>query len=157
MKRMFVSSVILASTLAAFSGNAGATEVQVDAQANSVVGGTGLNTGVNVRPGQLLTVTVDRADTWRAGPGAGRVSNANGLGNPLGQNFGQFTNGTFSFLFGSLVGSLDGGTTFFPVGTRLELSVLRAGTLTLYYWDSNSADNNGRVRAIIQVYDGSQQ
>src|SRR5690349_645306 len=52
----------------------------VKAMENSVSGGVGLNTGISVQPGQLLTVSVDPRDTWSAGP-ADRTGNANGLGN----------------------------------------------------------------------------
>lgn len=81
--------------------------------------------------------------------------NANGLSNPFGGNYGLFTQSGFSFFYGSLVGSLDGGKTFFPVGTRMEMSILiPEGRLTLYYWDSNKADNSGSVIATVAVYKG---
>lgn len=125
----------------------------VKAKENSVTGGIGLNTGINAQPGQLLVINVDPRDTWSAGI-ADRTSNANGLGNPLGGNYGLHTRGSQSFLFGSLVGSLDGGNTFFSVGTNLTMTVLTSGTLTLYYWDSNNNDNSGQVRVVISTYNG---
>ena len=63
----------------------------------SVSGGVGLNTNLNLQPGQLLVISVDPRDTWSAGA-ADRTSNANGLGNPMGGNYGQFTRGSQSFL-----------------------------------------------------------
>jgi hypothetical protein len=127
------------------------TEIyRVRARENSVSGGTGLNTGLTVSPGQILVVSVDPKETWGAG-GGDRVSNANGLGNPLGGDFGQYKRGAQSFLYGSLVGSLDGGQTFFGIGTHLVMTVLTSGTLTLHFWDSNNQDNFGRIRVIVSL------
>ena len=125
----------------------------VKAKQNSVSGGSPVNTGIALHPGQLLTICASPDDTWSAGA-ANRTSNANGLGNPQGGNFGTFTKGNFSFLYGSLVGSLDGGNTYFGVGTRLEMTVLAPGNLSLYYWDINNADNSGEVTAIVAVNNG---
>lgn len=126
---------------------------QVHAKENSVSGGTGVNTGISLRPGQLLQISADPNDTWSAGV-HDRVSNANGLSNPLGGNYGLHTRGAQSFLFGSLVGSLDGGRTFFGVGTTLTMTILTAGTLTLHYWDSNHSDNSGSIEVLVNVYSG---
>jgi hypothetical protein len=125
----------------------------VRAKENSVSGGNALITGISVKPGQLLTISADPCDTWSAGVER-RVSNANGLGNPFGADFGLFTKGSFAFLFGSLVGSLDGGKTFFPVGTRMEMTILAPGRLALYYWDINNEDNSDSVVATVAVYSG---
>lgn len=125
----------------------------VDAKTNSVSGGVPLNTNISLKPGQLLTVSVPPDDTWSAGA-ANRTSNANGLGNPQGGNFGTFTKGDFTFLYGSLIGSLDNGKTFFAVGTRLEMTILVSGRLSLYYWDVNNSDNSGSVTATVAVYNG---
>jgi hypothetical protein len=126
---------------------------RVSAKLHSVSVGTGLDTGIALRPGQLLQISVDPNDTWSAGV-LDRESNANGLSNPLGGNYGLHLRGGQSFLFGSLVGSLDGGRTFFGVGTNLTMTILTAGTLTLYYWDSNDADNTGIVEVRVNVYSG---
>ena len=126
----------------------------VKAKENSVSGGAPMQTGVAVGPGELLTISVPADQTWSAGP-ADRTSNANGLGNPLGgAQYGLYTQGNFSFLFGSLIGSLDGGKTFFAVGTRLEMTILAKGKLSLYYWDVNNGDNSGSVTATVAVYTG---
>ncbi|HEX8285175.1 MAG TPA: hypothetical protein VF588_17585 [Pyrinomonadaceae bacterium] len=131
-----------------------AHQFEVKAKENSVSGGAPLVTGISVTKGELLTVSVPADDTWSAGA-ANRTSNANGLGNPLGDDFGVFTHGPFSFLYGSLVGSLDGGKTFFAVGTRMEMSIIiPSGRLTLYYWDVNKDDNSGSVTATVEVYKG---
>ncbi|HEX6898091.1 MAG TPA: hypothetical protein VF789_00185 [Thermoanaerobaculia bacterium] len=128
-------------------------DFDVKAKENSVSGGAPLQTNISVKPGQLLTITASPDDRWSAG-GGNRTSNANGLGNPLGGNFGTFKKGDFEFLYGSLVGSLDGGKTFFGVGTRLEMTILAPGKLSLYYWDLNNQDNSELVRATVAVYDG---
>jgi hypothetical protein len=128
----------------------------VKARENSVSGGVPMNTGISVSPGQLLTISVAPDDTWSAGAD-NRTSNANGLGNPLGGNFGTFTKSNNTYLFGCLIGSLDGGTTFFPVGTRLEMTILGPGRLSLFYWDSNNVDNTGDVTATVAIYTGPQQ
>lgn len=131
-----------------------ASQFIVKAKENSVTGGTALVTGITVSKGQLLTISVAPDDKWSAGA-ADRESNANGLSNPFGGNYGVFTKGPFSFFYGSLVGSLDNGKTFFAVGTRLEMSILiPSGRLLLYYWDSNNADNTGSVTATVACYNG---
>jgi hypothetical protein len=128
----------------------------VKAKENSVSGGVPMDTGITVAPGQLLTISVALDDTWSAGAD-NRTSNANGLGNPLGGNFGTFPKNNSVFLFGSLVGSFNGGTTYFPVGTRLEMTILGPGKLSLFYWDSNNQDNTGDVTATVAIYTGPQQ
>jgi hypothetical protein len=125
----------------------------INAKNNSVSGGAPVNTGIALTPGNVLTITVPPDQTWSAGAG-NRTSNANGLSNPQGGNFGTFSHNGFSYLYGSLVGSVDGGKTFFPVGTRLEMTVLGPGNLSLYYWDINNADNSGQVTATVALYAG---
>jgi hypothetical protein len=130
-----------------------ATQFVIKAKENSVVGGAPLDTGIDLKPGKLLTISVPLDETWSAGAGQ-RTSNANGLSNPLGANFGTFAHNGFSYLFGSLIGTIDGGKTFFPVGTQLEMTVLGPGRLSLCYWDSINSDNSGTVTASVAVYDG---
>jgi hypothetical protein len=126
----------------------------VKAKENSVSGGAALDTQITVTKGQLLTIGVPADEKWSAGAD-NRESNANGLSNPLGGNFGVFTKAPFSFFYGALVGSLDGGKTFFAVGTRMEMSILfPTGRLLLYYWDVNNADNTGSITADVEVYNG---
>ena len=129
------------------------SKFQVKAREHSVSGGVGLDTGILLRPGQVVHICANPNDRWSAGV-TDRVSNANGLGNPLGGNFGLYTRGLQSFLYGSLVGSLDGGKSFFGIGTNLTMTILTKGTLTLHYWDSNRGDNSGTVRVLVNVYTG---
>jgi hypothetical protein len=131
-----------------------AFQFEVKAKENSVSGGNPLVTGITVSKGMILTVSVPADDKWSAGA-AKRESNANGLSNPFGDDFGFFTHNNFSFLYGSLVGSLDDGKTFFAVGTRLEMTILcPKGRLLLYYWDINKDDNSGSVTATVALYNG---
>jgi hypothetical protein len=125
----------------------------VKAKENSVSGGVALDTGIVLAPGMLLTISVPWDAKWSAGAD-NRTSNANGLSNPFGGNFGFFTKNGSSFLYGSLVGSVDNGATFFAVGTRLEMTILGPGKLALFYWDSNNADNTGSVTATVATYKG---
>lgn len=131
-----------------------ASQFVVKAKENSVSGGAPLVTGITVSKGELLTISVAPDDKWSAGA-ADRESNANGLSNPFGGDYGVFTKGPFSFFFGSLVGSLDDGKTFFAVGTRMEMSILfPTGRLLLYYWDVNNTDNTGSITATVALYKG---
>ena len=132
-----------------------AATVRVSAKWNSVSDGRGAETGLYVEQGQLLVIHADASDTWSLGSGR-RTCNANGLGNPLGQDFGVYSLGDFECVYGALVGSLNQGQTFFGIGTYLVMTALLSGDLTLYCWDSNSNDNDGEITAYIQVYDALQ-
>ena len=128
-------------------------DFKVQANANSLTGGTPLSTGIKLKPGNLLVVTASPSDTWSAGRD-NRTGNANGLGNTLGGSFGYYSNGAQSFLYGSLVGTLDDGKTYFGVGTYLAMTILTDGELKFVYWDLNNADNKDFVTATVQVYNG---
>ena len=135
----------------------GSSVFQVQAKENSISGGSSLSTGIAVKPGQVLIISADPNETWKVGTdiGTGRgVSNANGLGNPLGGDHGFLNRNGQSFLYGCLVGSLDGGRTYFGVGTHLTMTILTKGTLTLHYWDENNIDNSGAIRVHVNVYEG---
>jgi len=124
-------------------------QFQVKAKENSLTGGKPLNTGIEVNPGDLIVLTCSPSQIWSAGAGDGRKSNANGL-----TNRDPFVKNGFGFLFGSLVGSFDGGKTFFGVGTNLTMTILTKGTLSLVYWDSNNGDNSGEINVTVQVFQG---
>jgi hypothetical protein len=77
---------------------------------------------------------------------------ANGVSNGV-LPFDVFvTLGEFTFPLGTLVGSLDMGKAFFAIGTQMEMTVLRPGTLRLYFWDNDFANNGGSVRVDVKVY-----
>jgi PEP-CTERM motif len=137
----------------------------VDALVNSSAGsGVGLDTGITLSAGQVFTVTVDPDDSWSAGA-LPRWSNADGLtgprlatgtdetllpfGTPIGADFGLLSQAGLSAPFGTLVGELSG--TFFKLGTSFSGAAPAAGTLKLYYWDSNNADNTGSVQADVRT------
>jgi hypothetical protein len=60
-----------------------------------------------------------------------------------------WTQNGLSAPFGALVGELAG--TYFLLGTNFSGPAPVAGTLSLYYWDSNNSDNSGSVRAEVLV------
>ena len=131
-----------------------AKQFEVKAKENSATGGNALNTGVVVAKGDRLIIKVAEDDTWSAG-GSERTSNANGLvaGNKYGGVFGTYTSPTTgaTFPFGSLVGSLDGGKSYFLVGTQFDGPVPQAGTLSLLYWDMNNEDNSGSITVSVET------
>lgn len=136
----------------------------VDANANSSSGGSGLAT-IGLMAGQAFSVSVDPDDLWSAGA-LPRWSNADGLtgdlfatgsdesgaaaGTKIGMNFGLYTQGGLSAPYGTLVGRIDSGN-FFVVGTSYSGVAASAGTLNLYYWDSNRADNTQHVTANVSA------
>jgi hypothetical protein len=138
---------------ALISGAANAAIYDVFAQANSSSGGTGVAT-LTLASGENFTVSVDPGDLWSAGP-LPRWSNANGLtgnllatgtddsgetaGTLIGQDFGLLNQNGLSAAFGSLVGELGG--VYQVLGTSFSGPAWNAGTLHLYYWDSNNGDN----------------
>lgn len=156
-KQFKLWSIVIVFVLGSFASGAYAQTFNVRANQHSIDGGngSGLDTGISVEPGQLLVISANKNDTWRLGPGP-RESNANGLGNPFGQDFGNYELTPFTFLHGALVGSLDDGETFFPIGTLTEQSIItdNAATLRLYAWDSNKADNSGSITVDVEVYSG---
>jgi hypothetical protein len=105
-------------------------------------GGKGLDTGLDVRPGDILRVVVSGDDVWTTSTGA-ILCRANGYGFSEGQpdlvEMGKPV--AFSFPKGALIGSLDNGKTYFFVGNHLELTALGAGRLTLYCADTTLSDN----------------
>lgn len=151
----------------AFGGAATANAAFFDVAAvtNSSSGGVGLNTGIVLSAGQAFSVTAAAGDLWSAGA-LPRWSNADGLvadlfatgsddsgesvGTKIGQEFvGGWTQNGLNAPFGSLVGKL--ASTYFFLGTNFAGPAPVAGTLSLYYWDSNNSDNSGSVRAEVLV------
>lgn len=159
--KKFIGQSMLASLLVLTAVTVQAAPFTVDALLNSSSGsGVGLNTGINLSAGEVFTVSVGVNDLWSAGA-LPRWSNADGLvgnlfatagdesgaapGTLIGQNFGLHSQNGLSAPFGTLVGELSG--TFFTLGTSFSGPAPVAGTLHLFYWDSNNADNTGSVVA----------
>jgi hypothetical protein len=142
---------------------ASATPFVVDALANSSTGGVGAAT-LFFNAGDGFSVNVDPTDLWNAGD-LPRWSNANGIDGPdliatgsddsgesagtlIGSDiFGDWTQGGLTAPFGSLVGSFDGGATFFLIGTSFVGTAPVSGTLNLYYFDSFNPDNTEHITA----------
>jgi hypothetical protein len=114
----------------------------------------GLDTKIEVSRYQLLVITASRSDRWSIKSSGGPTFSGNANGVSEGVPFDVFvTLGEFTFPLGALVGSLDMGKTFFAIGTQMEMTVLRPGTLRLYFWDNDFANNGGSVRVDVKIYD----
>lgn len=128
--------------------------VEVGVYANAVTGGAGKDAGVRVKKGQTLMITCDESERWAIG---GNLTNhwctANGRGNPNGDSLAPYALAHHVFLHGTLVGSLDEGKTFFPVGTRLVMTALQTGNLRLYCWTDQRNNSEGSLRVRVKVGD----
>ncbi|WP_162555957.1 hypothetical protein [Reichenbachiella versicolor] len=115
----------------------------VYAMENSVTGGVGLSVGT-FYPGDKITITCAEDDFWYWIVSSS-FTNANGASGDLWSIFG------FQFRLLSLVGSFDGGITYFKVGTNFETIVDsdEPVELTLYAWDVDFANNSGFVTASV--------
>ncbi|MFN6538164.1 MAG: hypothetical protein RM021_017705 [Nostoc sp. EkiNYC01] len=129
----------------------------VHSRVHSLAGKVGtdphLNTNIQLNPEDVLTIDVHPKDLWSI-LSDNRVwdINANGLGEDNKQRYGSgLASKNFNFQHGSLIGTLDDGKTYFPVGTHLKLTVLIPGTLKLVHWDQDYTNNNGSVRAFVNV------
>lgn len=156
--------IALAAALAAAGASTSAAPFVVDAFANSSSGGVGAAT-IALTMGQSFSVTVDPGDLWNAGA-LPRWSNADGLtgnllatgsddslqpaGTLIGADFGILNQAGLAAPFGTLVGRIDAGS-FFVVGTSFNGIASATGTLNLYYWDSNFADNTEFITADVRV------
>jgi hypothetical protein len=98
-------------------------------------------------------ITASRSDTWSIDSSGGPTfsSTANGIvgGVPFPV---LLTLGEFTFPHGALIGSLDMGKTFFAIGIQMEMTVLRPGTLRLYCWDNDFANNAGSIKVDVNAY-----
>jgi hypothetical protein len=169
MMRKLISA--LALSLAATAANGASFEVDAMNHSYANGTGTGLDTSLFFTTGDLLSSSTSIFDLWSAG-GLPRWSNADGLGvtaitdssgnlfatvgdesgeavgTLIGANFGLHTTTDGSFNFGTLVGRVGTGA-YFKVGTFLDDYVVTStGTLSLFYWDSNFADNADSVLSI---------
>jgi len=153
---MLKQTAMIAALVLSTAGAQAAT-YNVDALANSSTGGTALST-ITLAAGESFTVLAGIADLWSAGP-LPRYSNANGLtanlfatgadesgatvGTLIGQNWNSYTQDGFTAAYGQLVGKI--GSQYFALGTNSGGTATSAGTLQLFYWDSNGADNFGSI------------
>lgn len=158
---MRTRNLLLAATVGLAATTAHAANFVVDALANSSSGGTGVAVAT-LAAGDHFTVSVASTDLWNAGA-LPRWSNADGLtgnlfatgsdesgqaaGTLIGVDFGTWTQDGFTAPYGTLVGRI--GTEYKALGTSFSGSFSTAGTLFLYYWDSNSGDNTEFVTASV--------
>lgn len=165
--RSAVRSVLALLALLTVSTSALASTVTVDATANSsnAGSGTGANTGLVLSAGDWFQVTVPTTDLWNAGP-LKRWSNADGLivnlfatgtddsgyagGTHIGEPFALYTNSGLTAPYGALVGRIGAGA-YFLIGTSFLGQANAAGTLSLFYWDSNSGDNSQFITATVNA------
>jgi hypothetical protein len=135
-----ISRAVLGAALLAVSGFAAATSatVYVNAKANSVSGGTGVDAFL-LSAGESFSVTA--SGIWQNDPSISYVSG------PDGHPSQTFTLGSYTFDIGTLVGELDG--TFFKVGSSYSGVTSTGGELALFYWDSDAFNNLGFVQAIV--------
>jgi hypothetical protein len=145
-------SAFLAVTTMMVAGFANATVVTVDSNANSLVGGDALDTGVTLSVNQTFTIVVDPSQIWNFGGGDPTYdTNADGMAwqgwyfnvsNPDGS--------TFQGSLGGLIGQIGNGN-FFNVGTNFNGIANASGNLNLFFSDSDAWNNIGAVEADINV------
>ena len=124
---------------------------------NSAPATNGLKTGTNVQMGDFITIGANPTDCWSAGSTV-RTSDANGLGacttgtacvDSCNTQFGKYTSGGSSFLYGSLVGRIGTSGPWFKIGTSYEGAMPKSGTLYLGFWDSSYGDNKGTIQVTV--------
>jgi hypothetical protein len=169
MKKLMIAAALLAMNVAPMA-SAATGDFVVNAFANSTAGGTGVATFA-LTAGQAFTVTVAPDDLWNAGA-LPRWSNSDGLagadllyssstdgevaawiggtladGTVIGNaSYGTYTQNGLTAPYGTLVGQFDSGS-FFAIGTNYSGTATSAGTLKLFYFDSNYGDNAGSILA----------
>ncbi len=127
--------------------------IEINAASHTLANG-GKDASVRVKKGQMLIITCDESERWAiAGNGPNFWCTANGRGNPNGDSGAPYAPNHHTFLHGTLVGSLDEGRTFFPVGTRVVLTSLVTGNLRLYCWTDSKTGNEGSLRVRVRVSD----
>jgi hypothetical protein len=152
-----MKKIIIGGALALAALSAQAATFTVDAMGNSSSGGSGL-ASIVLAAGQAFTVTASTDDLWSAGA-LPRWSDGDGLtydryatatddsgqavGTHIGTNFGPWTQNGHTAAYGTLVGEIGGQ--WISLGTNFNGVAPTAGTLNLYYWDSNNYDNEGRI------------
>ncbi|MEP6503126.1 MAG: PEP-CTERM sorting domain-containing protein [Betaproteobacteria bacterium] len=131
----------IAAALLATAGIASAATVTgvVDAQANSLGGGTAFDTGIFLTAGTSFSVSANPADLWNnSGTDPTYVSNADGHSFQMGDLGGLYD------AIGSLVGEIGDGP-LFHVGTDFTGVATGTGELKFFYFDSDAWNNTGSV------------
>jgi hypothetical protein len=162
--------VLIAGVVAGAALSTAANAVVVDALVHSSNNGAGVGLAtVSVNAGDFLLTSANLDDLWSAGA-LPRWSNADGLvgdlfatgsdesgeaaGVKIGQDFGLLNIGGFSAPHGALVGQIGAGPSSYRLlGTNFSGPAWATGTLTLYYWDTFTADNSESINVTIRVTD----
>lgn len=153
LKTAALAAALALPLAAAAPALAATVTVEVDATAHSSNLGTGLATGVFVRPGFTLSVMTDpRNQTWSLGAdeperNCTRTTTADGLAPDC---YGEYTQGNLTARYGTLVGRIGSGD-FFVLGTLFNGVVQQAGQVYLYNWDSAEGDNSGAIRVAVSA------
>ena len=149
-KKQIAAAAFAVSVLTVGIASAATVSVIVDSKLNSLAASQltrGLDTGVTLVAGHKFSITADPLDTWSIGTNAARhLGNADGAPSTrLYTFFGQ------TFNHGTLVGKIGDGL-FFKVGSSLLNEIANAsGTLKLFMWDRNFADNTGDIAVDIAL------
>lgn len=122
------------------------TTHDVDANTNSISGGTGVVVGT-FEAGKTVRVYADPTDLWAMHP-TSLESNADGSSELSYTDPGS----GFSGFVGLMVGSWDNGTTYFEIGTYEEFTAPGGASLTLWCFDADTGNNVDFVRASIQSF-----
>ena len=170
-----IRNLVAVLALVTAASAAQAIPVVVDAK-NNAIPSSGVATLV-LGLGDAFSVTASATDLWSAGA-LPRWSNAEGL-DPLssgdlyatgsdestqtagvligsGVSFGLFSAYGLTTRYGALVGCIDDGTgcgtgDFFDMGLSYLGTASIAGTLRLFYWDSEYGDNSGSITATVSA------
>jgi hypothetical protein len=145
-------SAFLTVTTMLVAGYANATVVTVDSNANSLVGGSALNTGVTLNANTAFSVVVDPSQIWNYG-GGDPVHDTNADGTAWKGWITDITNPdgtTFHGSFAGLIGQIGNGN-FFNVGTHFAGVANASGELKFFFLDSDAWNNIGAVDADINV------
>ncbi len=126
-------------------------EFIVQARENSVSGPRGQNIGTFNR-GDVLSINCSPEDSWNIASNQEPARcNALGLANFLLPIEGKAQ----TLNAGALVGSFDEGQTFFPIGMRLQMTIIEDNTtVKLYCWDINDEDNSGGISTQVSIQQG---
>ncbi|BAZ50617.1 hypothetical protein NIES4103_32340 [Nostoc sp. NIES-4103] len=135
----------------------GLTEVTVDAKVyNQSTKTPLLNTNIKVKRFDLLEIDVNLAQTWFTNKylKQSQEVNANGISVATNQAAGFYKDSTPSYEYAlcSLVGTLDNGKTYFPIGSHLKMVHLGVeGTLSLTCWGGDYNISEGQIKATVSV------
>jgi hypothetical protein len=129
------------------------TSFDIHAYHHSISGGKALNTNIQLEPGDLLIVRAHPKDLYNLLSNDPKFYiNANALNSDKKVCWSaDGGRGSFRFACGSLIGTIDNDSTYFSIGTHLEMTILNRGTLSFYCADVDQGNNLGSVKAFVKV------